>query len=334
MGLYGEVGSMAKKNGKPYNNFKKDRTINNKKYNNSNKNFNTKSIKKIDNDLDSTTRIRVDSLRLEDSETLDTSFLEGRVKNNKVIKKKKEKLLTSKKDYFKIFRFFKNVFYLGGTFTLLILAFLIVKNKVLFNISPIEKDNVVLEKKVEKVIDDNYLFIGEGHTKNFDFDNFQLDYHYINMGDDKLLLEDLLSDLRKKVYDFNPSIIFIQVGMNDIIDGRSIDDVVKDLETILLKIKENRPYAKIYVESIYPINKEIDDFDDDYKEINNYSIVNYNKQIEKLCESLNVNYLDVFSQLSVNNQLNEEYTDDGVFLNDNGYKRLYKIIRKIVDDEK
>ena len=154
------------------------------------------------------------------------------------------------------------------------------------------------------------------------------------MGDDKLLLEDLLSDLRKKVYDFNPSIIFIQVGMNDIIDGRSIDDVVKDLETILLKIKENRPYAKIYVESIYPINKEIDDFDDDYKEINNYSIVNYNKQIEKLCESLNVNYLDVFSQLSVNNQLNEEYTDDGVFLNDNGYKRLYKIIRKIVDDDK
>ena len=76
------------------------------------------------------------------------------------------------------------------------------------------------------------------------------------------------------------------------------------------------------------------DFDDDYKEINNYSIVNYNKQIEKLCESLNINYLDVFSQLSVNNQLNEEYTDDGVFLNDNGYKRLYKIIRKIVDDEK
>ena len=80
MGLYGEVGSMAKKNNKPYNNFKKDRTINNKKNNNSNKNyntknFNTKSIKKIDKDLESTTRIRVDSLRLNDSETLDTSFL-------------------------------------------------------------------------------------------------------------------------------------------------------------------------------------------------------------------------------------------------------------------
>ena len=334
MGLYGEVGSMAKKN-KQYNNFKKDRTINNKN-NNSNKNYNTKSIKTIDKDLESTTRIRVDSLRLNDSETLDTSFLEGRVKsNNKINKKKKEQLLSFKKDYSKIFKFFKNIFYLGGSFTLLVLAFLIVRNQFLFDVSPKKKDNTVFEKNVDKVIDDNYLFIGEGHTKNFDFDKFQLDYHYINMGDENFLLEDLLSDIKKKVYDFNPSIIFIQVGMNDIIDGRSIDQVAEDLETIILKIRENRPYAKIYIESIYPINKEIDDFDDDdYKEINNYSIVNYNKCLEALCESLNINYLDVFSQLSVNNQLNEEYTDDGLNLNNNGYKRLYKIIRKIVDDDK
>ena len=217
----------------------------------------------------------------------------------------------------------------------MILTFLIVRNKVLFDVSPKDKVDNVIEKKVESVIDDNYLFIGEGHTQNFDFDSFQLDYHYINMGDEKLLLEDLLSDLKKKVYDFNPSIIFIQVGMNDILDGRSINQVVQDLETIILKIKENRPYAEIYIESIYPINKEVDDFDDDdYKEVNNYSIVNYNKQIEKLCESLNINYVDIFSQLSVNNQLNEEYTDNGISLNDNGYKRLYKIIRKIVDDDK
>lgn len=325
---------MAKKN-KQYNNFKKDRTINNKN-NNSNKNYNTKSIKTIDKDLESTTRIRVDSLRLNDSETLDTSFLEGRVKsNNKINKKKKEQLLSFKKDYSKIFKFFKNIFYLGGSFTLLVLAFLIVRNQFLFDVSPKKKDNTVFEKNVDKVIDDNYLFIGEGHTKNFDFDKFQLDYHYINMGDENFLLEDLLSDIKKKVYDFNPSIIFIQVGMNDIIDGRSIDQVAEDLETIILKIRENRPYAKIYIESIYPINKEIDDFDDDdYKEINNYSIVNYNKSLEALCESLNINYLDVFSQLSVNNQLNEEYTDDGLNLNNNGYKRLYKIIRKIVDDDK
>ena len=122
--------------------------------------------------------------------------------------------------------------------------------------------------------------------------------------------------------------------MNDIIDGRSIDQVVQDLKSILLKIKENRPYAKIYVESIYPINKEIEDFDEDYNDINNYSIVKYNKQLEDLCESLDVNYLDVFSELSVNNQLNKEYTDDGINLNDNGYKRLYKLIRRIVDEEK
>ena len=75
---------MAKNNGKTYNSNKNHNT----------KNYNTKSIKKINKDLESTTRICVDSLRLNDSETLVTSFLEGRVKSNK---KKKEWLLSLKK---------------------------------------------------------------------------------------------------------------------------------------------------------------------------------------------------------------------------------------------
>ena len=45
---------------------------------------------------------------------------------HKINKKKKEQLLSLKKDYSKIFKFFKNIFYLGGSFTLLVLAFLIV----------------------------------------------------------------------------------------------------------------------------------------------------------------------------------------------------------------
>ena len=331
MRLYGEVGSMAKKNSKPYNNVKRDRTYSYNKKNNYNK-VNSKN----DKDLESTTRIRVDSYRLNDSESLDTSFLEGRVQNNsKVNKKKKEQLLSTKKDFSKLFKILKNIFYLGGSFTLLILAFLIINNNFFVDNLAEQEINKVEKKEIVKIIDNNYLFIGEANTKNFDFDTFKLDYHYINSGDDKLLLKDLLSNMKKKIYDFNPSIIFIQVGMNDIIEERSIDEVLKDLETLILKIKENRPYADIYLESFYPINKEIEDFsNDDYNDINNNIIIDYNKQLKDLCDSLDVNYLDVFSELSIDNQLNEEYTDDGIILNNNGYKRLYKIIRKIVDDNK
>ena len=92
MRLYGEIGSIAKNNGKTYNSNKNHNT----------KNYNTKSIKKINKDLESTTRICVDSLRLNDSETLVTSFLEGRVKSNK---KKKERLLSLKKIILNYFSF-------------------------------------------------------------------------------------------------------------------------------------------------------------------------------------------------------------------------------------
>ena len=86
-----EVGFMAVRNSRPYNSPKRTTKNNTSK--------NKKNISKTKNkDFDVTTRIRVDEVRLNDSESLDTSFLEGRVekkvKNNSG--KVKEKILKDK----------------------------------------------------------------------------------------------------------------------------------------------------------------------------------------------------------------------------------------------
>ena len=54
---------------------------------------NNKKIKQ-DEKLEATTRIRIDRNRLDDTKTLDTSFLEGRMdtKNVKAVKRQKEKI--------------------------------------------------------------------------------------------------------------------------------------------------------------------------------------------------------------------------------------------------
>ena len=107
-----------------------------------------------------------------------------------------------------------------------------------------------------------------------------------------------------------------------------------DMEKVIKGILDNRPYAKVYVESIYPINKDVEDFDSDYEDIEESTLVEFNKRIKELCDTLKVSYLDIYSELSDDDHLIEKYTDDGVTLNTLGYERVFKIIRNVVDEEK
>ena len=103
---------------------------------------------------------------------------------------------------------------------------------------------------------------------------------------------------------------------------------------IIDSVKTNRAYASIYIESLYPINDKIDDYDEDIlDEVSNKDIVSLNKKIEKLAKQEEVHYIDLYSELKEGDVLKEKYTDDGVHLNKDGYKRVFKVIRGIVDDE-
>ena len=280
--------------------------------------------------LENTMRIRIDRERIEDSESLDTSFLEGRahkrVQNNKTAK---EKILIEKKPTIS-FPFFKII-------KILLLIILLVGVVVLKNNFDNKKEKVVdydVPKEELPVIDNNYLFVGDYHTNNFNFEEFDLDYHYVKVGDENFTISKVLDSMNESIYRYNPSIVFLELGINDILDERDTDDIVNDMEKVIKGILDNRPYAKVYVESIYPINKDVEDFDSDYEDIEESTLVEFNKRIKELCETLKVSYLDIYSELSDDNHLIEKYTDDGVTLNTLGYERVFKIIRNVVDEEK
>ena len=62
-----------------------------------------------------------------------------------------------------------------------------------------------------------------------------------------------------RVYKYNPSKVFLLIGTNQIPMGDSDDKIIDGIKHIIDDIRENRPYAKIYIESIYPINKKINE---------------------------------------------------------------------------
>lgn len=308
------------------NNFKSTRRVNDNR-------FDSQKYKSTKNkNLEQTTRIRIDEERINDFETLDTSFLEGRmdrkIKNNS---RAKEKILNNRKEPKRgIFKLIKIIFFVVILALMIAAAVFFIKNNV--HVEKEKKPEKVVEKSEVKTkeIDDNYLFVGDFHTLDFNFDDF--DYHYVKVSEEDLTVVRLLEDLNEKIYKYNPSKVFLQLGIVDLDEERSVEEIIDKYREVIDKILENRPYAEIYVESVYPINKDLEEYDDKIldEDIENDDIVLLNKKLEEMCKAKKIKYIDLFKVLSKDGKLKDDYTDNGVKLNKEAYDAIEKEIEKIV----
>ncbi len=195
------------------------------------------------------------------------------------------------------------------------------------------KVKVVTKEKAVKVVDDNYLFLGDSITDYYDLDKYYKDLPVINSGISGNATGDILNDMNNRVYQYNPSKVFLLIGTNDI--QREIDDekIISNIEKIIENIKENRSYAEIYLESIYPVNEE----KSGAQIRKNSTIKSINKKLKEYCRDNGVIYIDLFSKLidsdSDDVKLSEMYSKDGLHLTSEGYKVVTKEIKKYLNDK-
>ena len=293
----------------------------------------TNSKKTTPKKLEDTVRIRIDDERVNDAESLDTSFIEGKKRKKvKENKKAKEKILTEKKDYSKVFNVIKYILYVLAAVCVVGLGIIALKNNNFFDQVKEPVEEVKKEKEKEVVLPDNYLFVGDFYTKNMDLEDFL--YPFVKVSDLEYTTSDLLNNIEDDIYIYNPSSIFIQIGYNDLSSGVEEREIISNLEEIIEGIKSNRPYAKIYIESLYPIsNIEKEDSEEEVTNITNKDINNLNNKIKKMAKSFDITYIDMYTELLEDEELKDNYTDDGINLNEDGYKRVFKVINRIVDEE-
>ena len=280
--------------------------------------------------LENTIRIRIDEGRLNDSDSLDTSFLGGRMREKAQTNKKvRDKILKEKKSSSINPTFFKNLFFMLGMLCIIAVVLMIVVNyeKLLSTnhkkIDPIEINDNTLE---ENVIDDNYLFIGNFYLEDMSFDDLEFYKPYVKVTDSKLTSSMILENIKEDVYIYNPSHVFLQIGLEELINEDEIDDIIDKYYTIIESIQNKRSYAKIFVMSLFPINSNYDEYDS----LSNELIIQYNEKLKELADLLNVKYIDLFHELSNDNELDEKYSNDGIHLNTDGYHKIWKKIRKFI----
>lgn len=176
----------------------------------------------------------------------------------------------------------------------------------------------------------NYLFLGDSITDFYDLDKYYDGLPVVNSGISGNTTEDILDDMKNRVYDYNPSKVFLLIGTNDLIHDISVDDITSNIEKIISEIKDNKPQVEIYVESIYPVNDNLDE--DMVSNRNNDDIMKINEKIKKYCDDNNYTYINMYDKLlDDDGNFIEEYTDDGLHPNENGYEIITKELKKYLD---
>lgn len=196
--------------------------------------------------------------------------------------------------------------------------------------------SIINKSKLDKikVQDENIVFFGDSITEGYNVKEFYDEYRVVNSGISGNTTNDLINRIDSDLYDYNPSVVIIQIGTNDIRASIKDEEIINNLKTIIKGIRKNRKNASILIESIYPLNRDMDaeywnDVNPDY---NNKHIIKLNNDIKELCKKESIKYIDIYTSLLDNNKnLKEVYSKEGLHLTDLGYYKVTRIIKKFLN---
>ncbi len=194
-----------------------------------------------------------------------------------------------------------------------------------------EKSNSKSEKLVKN---ENVVFFGDSITEIYPIDDVYDSYQIIKSGVSGYTTKDLLNNINKMVYRYNPTKVILLIGTNNIMTDTSEknqDKTISDIEKIATDIKINRPKATLYIESIYPVNRNIDKGMVNQRD--NNTIKNMNKKIKKYCKDNKITYIDMYDELTDDDgNFDKKYTYDGLHPNTLGYAKITRILTPYIYD--
>ena len=305
----------------------------NKKKNNNNKPRRTNNINKVleekieildeDDKIFETRQQEFDFGDLDLTSTLDTSFTSKKGSNK--IKDESEKKFDYVEESIVINKSNMGTVWILGVIILLLISF-ITFHFITFNH---HKVKVVTKIKEKVVVDKNYLFLGDSITDYYDLDKYYEDLPVVNSGISGNVTNDILNNMKGRVYKYNPSKVFLLIGTNDLQKGKDKEEIVNNIKEIIENIKENRSYAEVYLESIYPVDEE----GISSGKRKNKDIREINKELKEYCSDNNIKFIDMYKELVSDEEdnLNRDYTEDGLHLNDAGYEIVTGVIKKYLD---
>lgn len=203
------------------------------------------------------------------------------------------------------------------------------KNQVQAVSSTQEYPNYYLQKKdifesLQSENDDK-IFVGDSITDHGEFQEFFPNEVILNRGISRDNSKGVLNRI-DEVVKKNAKKVYIMIGVNDILYGTDINKFGENVTKIVQSF--DKTSTKVIIQSILPVNNEI------YGDaVSNEVIIDFNKILKAIAEKNSVTYLDLHGDfIDENDQLNKDYTIDGIHLTGKGYKVWVDAINAQLDN--
>ena len=146
----------------------------------------------------------------------------------------------------------------------------------------------------------------------------------INTGFGGSKASDLIYYIDELVLNFNPSKVIIYEGDNDISSGHKINFILKNIKSIIKKIEQKNKNAQIILISAKPSIMRWD---------LRKKYIQLNKKYKNLAlKRNNIHYADTWSEMVDSGELKTDiFIEDGLHLNEKGYKIWEKVLRPILE---
>lgn len=170
------------------------------------------------------------------------------------------------------------------------------------------------------------IFLGNSITNGGEWAELLGNQHAKNRGisgDTTQGVLDRLSTITKG----KPSKIFLLIGANDLSRGKSVDEVAKNVEKIVERVKRESPATKLYVQSVFPVNPKFNKFLGHMNRQKDIAVLN--AKIKAIAARHGVTYIDVYKSLVIpsTDVMNPEYTNDGLHLLGKGYLKWVEVLK-------
>lgn len=168
------------------------------------------------------------------------------------------------------------------------------------------------------------IFLGNSLTEYFDLDKFGVP-EIINRGISGDFTEGVLKRL-DEVTSLKPSKVFLEVGINDIVEKVPLDELTQNYANIIHRIKKACPGVLIYIQNNLPVNMKGSFLTSD--EDINALVREQNKNLKSLATGNSLTYIDLHSHFLKNGELDMDLSTDGIHLNDKGYTTWRSVVQE------
>ncbi|CAM5271734.1 SGNH/GDSL hydrolase family protein [Leifsonia shinshuensis] len=151
--------------------------------------------------------------------------------------------------------------------------------------------------------------VGDSLTQGGDWAAWLPGEDVLNLGVAGDTSDDVLARLGQ-IVEARPATVALLIGTNDLAWRRSVEHVVRNVETILVTLRKELPEARILVQSVLPRGRE---FADQIRDIN--------RHLWQFAPTVHAAWLDLWPAMALEGgELNPAYTDDRLHLNEEGYR--------------